>query len=371
MSVDIREVITKKDQKAFIDFPWSIYKDDPHWVPPLKIAVKEQLNPKHPFFENGSMKLWIALEQGKIKGRIAAIINDRHNKYHKDKIGFFGFYESEENSDVSNALLETAATYLKGKGFDKLVGPVNPSTNYESGLLVEGFKDPAQIMMTYNPEYYVNLFQNFGLAKAKDLYALDIDVNYKIPEVFLKITERIEKSHKITWRFLNKKKWEQDIEFMEHIYNESWEKNWGFVPMTPAEFKKLGKDLRPIAHEKLAILIEVAGEPAAFAVGLPDYYQIIQKIKNGKLFPTGIFKLLFGKRSINRLRVPILGVRPKFRNLGLGPLMYLKLTLSARELGYKRSEMSWILEDNMDMIKPLTKMGGEVYKTYRIYEKSL
>ena len=250
-----------------------------------------------------------------------------------------------------------------------MIGPTNLSTNYECGLLIDGFHDPPQIMLTYNPSYYEKLFTNFGLKKAKDLFALDIALDYKIPEVFYKITERIEKSHNVTWRYIDKKKWDQEIEFIEQIYNESWEKNWGFVPMSPSEFAKLAQDLRLIAEKKLVILIEVGGEPAAFAVGLLDYHQIIRKIKNGRLFPTGIFKLLFQKRSINRNRILILGVRPKFRNLGLGPLMYLKLTLSSRELGLKRTEMSWILEDNLDMIKPMKKIGAEIYKTYRMFEK--
>jgi len=369
MSVIIKEVNDKKDLKIFINLPWEIYKNDPNWVPPLKIAVKDQLDPEHPFFEKGEMKLFLAYSKGIARGRIAAIINHKHNEFQEDKAGFFGFFECFDDLEVSEALMEKAQAYLRSQGLNKMVGPTNPSTNYECGLLVDGFHDPAQIMTTYNPPYYEKLFSNFGLKKAKDLYALDIALDYEIPEIFYKITDRIEKSHKVTWRYINKKTWDQDIEFIEQIYNESWEKNWGFIPMLPNEFSKLAKDLRPIAQEKLVLLIEVGGEPAAFAVGLLDYNQIIHKIKNGKLFPTGIFKLLFGKKSINRNRIVILGVRPKFRNLGLGALMYLKLTLSSRELGLKRTEMSWILEDNLDMIKPMKKIGAKIYKTYRIFEK--
>ena len=369
MSVIVTEVSNKKDIKEFINLPWSIYKNDPLWVPPLKIAIKDQLDPKHPFYEQGSIKLFLAYSKGEIKGRIAAIVNPKYNEFHQETAGFFGFFESVDDLEVSQALFERAQSYLKSQGFNKMIGPTNLSTNYECGLLVDGFHDPPQIMLTYNPSYYEKLFTNFGLKKAKDLFALDIALDYEIPEVFYKITERIEKSHNVTWRYIDKKKWDQEIEFIEQIYNESWEKNWGFVPMSPSEFAKLAQDLRLIAEKKLVMLIEVGGEPAAFAVGLLDYHQIIRKIKNGRLFPTGIFKLLFQKRSINRNRILILGVRPKFRNLGLGPLMYLKLTLSSRELGLKRTEMSWILEDNLDMIKPMKKIGAEIYKTYRMFEK--
>ena len=367
----VKEVTNKRDFKKFINLPWNVYKNDKTWVPPLKIAVKELFSKKHPFHETSEIKTFVAEVDGVVKGRIAAVINQSHNKYWEEKIGFWGFFETVEDPNISKALLNFAESWLKAQGMEKVRGPVNPSTNYECGLLVKGHEDSPQIMMTYNPKYYQDFIEKEGYSKAKDLLAYQIDLDFTMPEKIVKVSERVEKSNRITYRPLNKKKWDQEVQTMLKIYNSAWEKNWGFIPLTEKEFIHTANDLKQIVDENLIMYAMVNGEEAGFIVVLPDYNQVFKRIPNGRLFPTGIFKLLTGKRHIKRVRVITMGVKEQYRKLGLASLLYHKMHQNLKEVGYKEAEMSWILEDNLNMNKPLQVMGAKPYKTYRIFEKSL
>jgi len=369
--LNITEVLTKKDLKNFINVPWTLYKDDPNWVAPLKMAVKELFDPKHPFYKTSSIKSWLLESEGVYIGRISAVYNTAYNEFHNENAGFYGFFECSNNQQAANKLLETAENFLKEKhNIEKIYGPMNPSTNYECGSLVEGFDDPPQLMMTYNQKYHAELMEKSGYTKAKDLLALNINMDFEMPEVFRKVSERAEKRSKVTYRHLNKKDWDNEIEKMIEIYNSAWEKNWGFIPMSREEFYHTAKDLKTVADERLIIFVEVDGDPAGFVVTLPDLNQALKHNPSGNLLPTGIFKVLFHKKYVDRCRVITLGIKAKYRNLGLGPLMYLKSYDVVKQIGYRETEMSWILEDNNDMCKPLFRMGGEVYKKYRIYEKT-
>lgn len=359
----------KKDLNEFIDLPWHLYKNDPLWVPPLKMAVKDLLNPKHPYYETAKGKFWIAYKNGVAVGRIAAYVNDEHIKFHNEKIGFFGFYECIEDQEVSDSLFKAAEEYLKTEGMTKVQGPYNPSTNYECGTLIDGFDDPPQIMMTYNPKYHQGLIEANRYSKAKDLLAYKRNLRQELPEVISKISDRMEKRQKISYRPANKKKWDQEVELMLDIYNSAWEKNWGFIPMTPAEFRHTAKDLKSVVDTNLVIFVEIDGKTAGFAVALPDFNQVLKEIPSGKLFPTGIFKVLRASKYINRMRVITLGLKEEYRKMGLETLIYKKLSENSQPK-YSEAEMSWILEDNLMMNKPLIRLG-EVYKTYRIFEKEL
>lgn len=368
----VKEVETKAELKQFINLPWVIYEQYHYWVPPLKIAIHDILNPKHPFYETAKIKHFIAIKDRLVVGRCSAVIPYHYNQFHQSNVGFFGFFESSKNPKVAHLLLKKVEDYLKAEGLDSVLGPFNPSTNYEAGLLVEGFDDPPQIMMTYNPKYYQTYIEENGYQKAKDLQAIKIDSKTTFSDTIKKIAQRAEKRNKITYRFLDKKQFEKEVETMLLIYNDAWEKNWGFVPMSEKEFKHTAKDLKMIVDERLVLFAEVAGEPAGFVVGLPDLNQVFKKIPNGSLFPFGIFKLLNYKKTVNRMRVPTLGVRRKFHNLGLGPLLYQKIQESNNSIGkYQEVEASWILEDNQSMQKGLKHMNGKVYKNYRIYQKEL
>jgi hypothetical protein len=375
MSISIREtnLSYKKDLKEFIELPWSIYKNDPHWVPPLKMALKDMLNlNKHPFYKTAKVKTWLAEKDGVVVGRIMAINNSAYNDFQKTKIGHFGFFESVDDKNVAQKLLETAESFLKAEGLTSVQGPMNPGTNYECGLLINGFEDDPQIMMTYNPRYYQTQIENLGYAKTMDLLAYNINADFKMADIILRIAERTEKKSKVSFRNVNKKNWAQEIEILFDIYNDAWEANWGFVPMTKEEFFHTAKDLKDIVDETLVQIAEVNGQPAGFILTLPDLNQVFKQIPNGNLLPTGVFKILFPKKYINRVRVITMGIKKQYRKIGLETLLYKynQINILKNPL-IKNIEMSWILENNLEMNKPLITMGAEAYKTYRIYEKNL
>ena len=369
--IQIKKVESKKDLKNFVDLPWAIYKDDPLWVPPLKMAANDLLSPKHPFRKTSDMDLFLALKDNQVVGRIAVIVNHTHNKFHGENVGHFGFYEAIDDYQVCDLLLATAKEAFLKLQIHTMLGPLNPSTNYECGLLIEGPLDPPQIMMTYNPKYYQTHFEKWGLKKAKDLIAYQIDIKFQMPEKIKYISQRLETKAKITYRPISKSNWGQDVASLFDIYNDAWETNWGFVPMTREEFFHTAKDLKAVVDPNLVLFVLVAGEVAGLIVTLPDFNQVLKQVKDGKLFPTGLFKILFNKNKINRARVITLGLKKKFMKTGLETLLYTKAQNMIRATKMHELEMSWILEDNHNMNRPLILMGAKPYKRYRIFEKNI
>lgn len=374
----LKEVSSKAQWAEFIDLPWKIYKDDPYWVPPLRIAVKDLLDTKkNPFFKHAEMIAFLAYSKGEVVGRVVGVIDRTHNEFHDEKTAFFGFYESIEDQALCNLLLDAVAKWAKQKGMSTVRGPMNPSTNHESGLLVEGFNDSPAVMMTYNPPYYAGLFESWGLQKAKDLYAYFIKRSVKVSNRLVEHAERLRKAGNITVRPVDMKRFDQEVDALLEIYNNAWEKNWGFVPMNPEEFKHLAKDMKAVMDPGLCLIAEIQGKPVAFSLALPDVNQAIKEVKDGKLLPTGLLKLLWNtkgpgrKKTINRCRIITLGVKQEYRESGLGPLLYMEYFRRAPLLGYPEGEASWILEDNKPMNKALEQMCGEKTKVYRIYDKTL
>jgi hypothetical protein len=375
MTISIREINLsyKKDLKEFIELPWSIYKDDPYWVPPLKMAVKDLLNQNaHPFYKTATIKVWLCEIDGKIVGRIMAVNNQAYNKYQNTKCGFFGFYEAIDNKEVATLLFKTAENSLKSEGMTSMQGPMNPGTNYECGLLVDKYDDAPQIMMTYNPSYYATQFENYGLTKAMDLLAYNVDAHFTMPKIIMDIAERTEKKSKVTFRILNLKKWNEELDIMFEIYNSAWEANWGFVPMTKEEFYHTAKDLKSIVDPNLVHFALVNGVVAGFILTLPDLNQVFKQIPSGNLSPIAIYKILTAKKRITRVRVITMGVKKEFRKIGIETLLYKHNHIAIKKNpNIKNIEMSWILENNLEMNKPLIRMGGEAYKRYRLYEKAI
>lgn len=376
MSLEIQEVDiynNKKDQKRFINLQWDLYSDDKHWVPQLKLSLKEQFSLKHPFNKTADIKSWIAVKDGRDVGRIQAIVNHKYNEFHKENIGFYGFFEAIDDQEVFSKLFTAAETFVKSLGKEEIRGPVNPSTNYSVGSLIEGFNDAPQIMMNYNKPYHQKQTENCGYQKSKDLlaYKLDIGAGFEMPEVIQKIAKRAEKKQKITYRPVNMKNWAQETQLMWDIYNSAWESNWGFVPMLREEWEHICKDLKSIVNPNLILICEVDGDHAGFVVALPDFNQAQKQVPNGKLLPFGILKLLNANKYMNRVRVLTMGVKPEYRKIGLDSILYTKSQQVCVENGYNEVEMSWILEDNLNMNKPLIRMGADPYKKYRIYSKSL
>ncbi len=336
----------------------------------MKLLNKE----KNPFFKHSKMELFMVEENGTVIGRIAAIINGNHNKIHNDKIGFFGFFECENNQDTANLLFDEAKKYLKANGMTDMRGPVNPSLNDECGLLIDGFDSPPVILMTYNPKYYINLIEGYGLAKVKDLFAYHLINEQYVSEKLGRMQNIVRQRHSLSIRamnFKNKKQFKEDVATLKYIYNNAWEPNWGFVKMTDEEFDFLANDLKTIADPDYALIAEINGQPAGFALALPDINQCLIHNKNGYLLP-GLWHLLTKKKKINLLRIIVLGILPQYQRTGADAVLYWELGTRGKPKGIEYGEASWILEDNEMMNKGLTTtMLGKVYKTYRLYQQSI
>lgn len=370
-AVRVEKVKTKKDFRRFLLFPWRIYQDDPNWVPPLLVDVKEKLNPKkNPFFEHARRELFLARRNGQVVGRIAGIIDDHHNSFHSEKVVFFGLYESVNDVEVARTLLEAVADWGKQQGMEILRGPMNLSMNDECAFLLEGFDSPPVIMMPYNPPYYLDLMEKCGLVKAKDLYAFFMSRNHAEAEKVRLIIEKKERESTVTLRKVEKKTIDEDIRKIQYVYNHAWEKNWGFVPWTDKEMAYMAEKLKKIADLDLVILAEDKGKPVGFAFGLPNYNEILKRM-NGRLTPLSILKFFYYRKRIEGMRALVFGILKEYRQTGLSYLLYAALERNAIRKGYKWGELSWQLEDNEPVNRFNLSLGGRIYKKYRIYEKRI
>ena len=371
MAIEVVAIGGKSGLKEFVEFPHSIYGNDPHWVPPLHIAVKELLDKaKHPFYANADAEFFLARRDGRAVGRIAAIIDRNHNKFHEEKAGFFGFFDSVDDPEVAKALVNTARKWVADRGAEFLRGPVNPSTNYECGLLVEGFDSSPMVMMTYNPPYYPKLMEQAGLTKVKDLYSYVNSADGVDLEKIGRVADRALKRHGVTVRPINLKDFNGEVSRIWEIYNAAWNKNWGFIPMTKEEFFLMGKEMKQILKPEMVLVGETQGRMIGFALALPDV-NVALKPARGRLLPTGLLKILYHQRKIRAVRVIALGVVEEFRATGVAAGFYAALVRNARKLGYDQEcEMSWILEDNVLMTRSLELMGARRTKTYRLYQSS-
>ena len=358
--------------RHFIVLPWVIYRQDPNWVPQLLLDQKKLLNKKsHPFFKHSNAQFFLAQKNGEFVGRIAAILNNNHNQQWQEKIGFFGFFEAANDQRVAEALFETAKDWCRSQGLTRLRGPMNYSTNETCGLLVEGFDTSPVIMMTHNPPYYAELLEKAGFEKVMDLYAWYMTKEVKINEKLRRVGERIMKEHGIVVRSLNPKQLADEVAIIKRIYTDAWTSNWGFVPMTSAEFDHMAKDLKPILDPRIAMIAEKQGEAVGFSLCLPDYNQALKKI-NGRLLPFGLIKLLYFARKIRTMRVLALGVVKSLQSTsGIGAALYLETFKRGLAAGYEAGEFSWTLENNTLINRAMQMLGATLYKRYRIYELSL
>ncbi len=368
-SVTIKKVENKKDVHQFLKFAFKVYEGDDNWVPPLYFDKKKILNKKkNPFFEHADMDLFLAYRDNEIVGRIAAITNALHNKEYSDKVGFFGFFECLNDQEAANKLFDTAKEWLLEKGMNAMRGPASPSVNDEYALLIDGFDDPPRLMMSYNPKYYMDLIDNYGFEKAKDLYAYKIE-NHKLMQSgkLLRIADIAQRRSKMTMRSINMKKFDSELSLVKMVYNKAWQQHWGFVPFTDAEIDAAAADLKPLVDPNLVLFAEADGKTIGFALVMPDYNFIFKEMK-GKLFPFNFLKLYTKRKSIPWARILILGLVPEFQKRGLDASLYVEIAKRAHERGIILGEASWILEDNVMMNRGAKAMNGEVYKTYRVYQ---
>lgn len=373
--LSIRKVATEQDKNTFIKLPWKIYQNNKFWVPPLLFDIKNNLDPnKNPFFKHAEVEFFLAFNDDKPVGRIAAIKNDLHNEFHKENIGFFGFFECIDDQEIANLLFNAVIDFCKQKGLTKTVGPMNPSTNDECGLLIDAFDQSPVFLMPYNHSYYKELIEKYGFIKEKDLlaYFINADVinNEKMMAKLERMSNMIKSKQGITIRKLNLKDFNNEIRRVEEIYNDAWEYNWGFVPMTTEEFDYMAKNLKAIVDTDFVVFAEVNGVPAGFSLSLPDFNFVLKKL-NGRLFPFGIFKMLYYKSKIDIYRVITMGVKKEFQKRGIDSVFYLEAITCGNKKKLKGAEISWVLEDNMVMRQTAEKLGSQVYKTYRTYSYNI
>ncbi len=364
----------RSEFRRFVELPWRLYKSDPCWVPPLRKQVRDLLDLKHPFYRDGAAEreVFLARRGGRVVGRVVAILNRAYNAFHQDRVGFFGFFECEDDQAAAGELLAAAADWLRGKGCDVMLGPVNPSTNYEAGLLVEGFDTPPTVMMTYNPPRYKELLEGAGFAKAKDLYAYLSEVHPASLDRLAKFAERTSKREpELDCRPADMKKFDAMVAQVRTIYNSAWEKNWGFVPASDAEWAALCKELRPLVDPDLVRVAYVAGEPAGFLLALPDVNPALAVLDGSMWNPIRLLRAsIVGRRKVG-LRLITMGVREDFRLRGIEGVMFYQGLRSALDNGYAWCEYSWILEDNELAKRTVRLMDARLAKVYRIYSKGL
>ena len=366
----------KADLERFFSVAERIYAADPLWVPPLRADMAKVFSPENPFFRHAEMQLFLARRGEEAVGRIAAIVDRHHNEFHGERTAFFGFFESVDDPAVARALVDAAAVWARERKMDTLRGPANPSLNDEAGLLVEGYDSPPVLMMTYNPRYYEPLVEGCGFRKSKDLLAFWFAIDPKPLERLQKLAARFRRQEpEIVIRAVTKRTLSADLPKVREVYNEAWEKNWGFVPMTAEEMEYMAKRLRPLLDREFTHLAEApkAGggmEPVAFLMALPDYNTAIAPMR-GRVLPLGWLRFLLGTRKVRTLRIMTLGIKKQYRMRGIHSVMFEATLRAALRRGFTGVEVSWLLEDNELIIRSVNLFEGHRYKTYRIYDKAL
>jgi len=377
IDIEVRPVRTRHDRNRFLDLPYRLHRDNPHWIPQLRLSQKDILNTRrHPFYRTADAEMFLAFRAGRVVGRIMAMINHAHNEFHNEQAGFFGFFEVENDPAAAHALLDTARDWTRSHGAEVIRGPVNPSTNYECGLLIEGFDlDPA-VMMPYNPSYYADMIEACGFTKAMDLYAYDIEAKYFIvSEKLTRVADRLRNKDKISVRTVNLKDFKREVEIIREVYNDAWSGNWGFVPVSAAEFEHLAKDLKQLVDARVVMIAEREMEdnerrPVGFFLAVPDINRALKKI-NGRLLPFGLIKLLWHSRKIDFIRIITMGIVREYQSMGLGAVFLDEIYRRGPAAGFPNGEMSWVLENNVMMNRAASLIGGRRSKTYRIYEMPL
>ncbi len=360
--------------RSFIALPWSLYADDPCWVPPLMFERKWHLSSKNPYFKHAEFQAWIACRGEQVIGRISAQVDQLHLQQHNDATGFFGFLEAEDNAETFHALFGVAEEWLRQKGMRRIRGPFNLSINDECGLLVEGFDSQPPIMLGHALPYYGLRVEEQGFVKEQDMLAYRVHPDTAPPKHLEALTKRV--AGRVKVRTMRRDYFKEDLEIIRDIFEDAWFENWGFIPFTPAEFTELGKILKNLVDSESVRIAEVDGEPAAMIVMFPNINEMIKDL-NGRLLPFGWLKLLWRLKVVGAksTRIPLMGVRRRYQGSRLGAtlalMMIAPLHVNARKQGIREVDMSWILEQNQGMRKIIESVGGVLYKRYRIYQKEL
>jgi len=371
MSLALRVVPTRgREFRPFLELPYRLHQDRAYWVPPLRDDVRALFDTtKNPFFDHAEVEATVAERDGRVVGRIAAIVNRAHNEFHEDRVGFWGFFECEDDPEAAAALFDAADRWLAARGMDVSRGPMNFSTNDDCGLLIDGFHRPPYLLMPDNPPHYEKLVERAGYRKAKDLWAVS---HYPpgVNELMDKAANRVMKRTGVVTRPFNLKRYDHEVALIRDIYNAAWEKNWGFVPMTDREIEHMAKQLKPVVIPSIIRFAEIGNETVGFGLALPNINLILKDL-GGNLTPWGIVRLLWGAPRLKEVRVLTLGIREGHRGLGLDTVLYRDMLAAGVKLGLTGAEYSWMLEDNPAILRPLERMGAVHDKTYRVYDRPI
>ncbi len=375
MSVEIQPISTRRERNEFIELPYRLRRNDPQWVPPLRFERREFLDPqRNPWFDHSEAQLFLAKRNGETVGRITAHIDYRWDEYQGGNDGMFGFFESIDDPEVATALIDAASDWLRERGRERMLGPMNFTLNDECGLLIEGYDEPSMILEPWHPPYYRELIEGQGLTKAMDLLMWTLwfgqlaEGDEFTPMIHAAAKHAAEQG--VTVRHMRRRDMENEVRRFMEVYNKAWGRNWGFVPITEDEVRFQAKNLKPVLDENWAMIAEREGEVVGAGLTLPDINQVLARM-NGRLFPTGWWHFLRRKRYINRLRVFALGVLPEHQHLGVAAALYQRHWEMAQGPGPQGGHMGWILETNKPMNRAMEGMGGKVVQRYRIYERRL
>ncbi|MBN2085908.1 MAG: hypothetical protein JW748_11870 [Anaerolineales bacterium] len=370
--MEIRTVRTKKELAGFIDLPYRLYRRDPVWVPPLRSDQWHQFDPKrNPMLGHCEYALFLLQDGDEVVGRVSAFIDRLAVDWWKEPIGLFGSFECVADDSAAQMLLSAAQQWLVARGMNAMRGPWSFASQ-EWGLVADGFTPAPVIMAPYNPPAYNGYLTRFGFSKVKDLlvYYVDTREGYTIPEKYIRLTTRIQDRWKINVRSMDMRNLEKEVASFVRLANESISHNWGFYPATEEEGKAIARDLKPIVDPKLLLFAEDEhGKAIGFAMALPDVNTLLKGL-NGRLFPFGWIKLLYGLPRIREYRMWALGVIPEYQGKAVDALMYRKLyeILSRRDV---RLEINYVLEDNYPMNNALDNLGAKFLRRYRVYQKAI
>ncbi|MBX7073787.1 MAG: hypothetical protein K1X71_11625 [Pirellulales bacterium] len=370
--VQITPVRTAGEMRQFIDLPWRLYEGEPNWAPPLKSEVRHLLDrERHPFWQFSERELFLAMRGNQAVGRIVAHVDRNYNEFHNERMGAWGFFESIDDQRVASSLFGAAEQWARDRGMDFLRGPLNPSTNYEIGMLIDGYQYPPCVMMPYNPRYYVDLAENHGLVKEKDLISLLLEPQNAPAERVGRLAARIRRNNNISIRAAKKKDFHSELALIKEIYHATWSKSWGFVPMTDAEMDQMGETLLRIIDPDLVLFVYFHGEPVGICVIIPDINPLLKRF-NGKVGVLGLLTYWRYRHEVCGLRAILFGFKQEAQKVGLPLVVFDHLNHLLREKKhYKYLELGWNLEDNENINRFDAEIGGRPYKRYRIFRKDL
>jgi GNAT superfamily N-acetyltransferase len=371
VSVEIRPVTGRRELRTFVGLPWRLYRNEPNWVPPLRFDVRRRLDRRrNPFFEHGEAEYFLAWREGRAVGRISAQVDRHLREYQGNRWGQFGFFECEDDPEAATALLGAAEEWLRGRDSERMVGPMDFTTNDECGLLLEGHEHVPFILTPWTHPYYLGLIEGAGLSKAVDAYMWELHIEDRgdVHPAIWEMGERAESEHGVTVRNISKRRLEEDFRRLSDVYNLAWGTNWGFVPLTDNEVRYHTRQLRPVLDENWLFIAEKDGETVGGAITLPDYNQVLARL-NGRLLPLGWVRALLASRRIDRVRVFALGVKPEYQHTGVAAKIYTLHFDTAERRPQSWGETGWILETNEPMNRAMEGMGWTIRRRYRFYEK--